>query len=300
MILYVALVLIGLIIAASYYFARVALYPRVHEVRYILEREVENGNFIEAEYQLWPKEEVSIHSPYGYELYAVYHPCEGSQKTVVISHGITWGLYGSVKYALLFRKRGFNVLMYDLRNHGRSGGHNTTFGFYEKHDLKTVVDWAFDRLGPDGKVGTFGESLGAATTLQHAAIDPRLAFAIADCPYSDLIRLFTFRLSEEYHLPPFPLLQTASLISWLLTGMRFEQVSPMRGIPDIETPLMFAHGKEDRYILPEMSVEMYSLKKRGIRKLYLAPNAKHAESLSKNRSEYDRQVGDFLNEIGLA
>ena len=294
------LLTILILLAASFYFARVALYPKKFDVTYTLNHEIEAGHIVEDEYQPWPKEEVRIRSPYGYDLFAIYHPCEGSQKTVVIAHGITWNLYGSVKYAILFRKRGFNVLLYDHRNHGRSGGSNTTFGYYEKHDLKAVVDWAFERLGPGGRVGTLGESLGGATVLQHAAIDPRISFVIADCPFSDLVSLFTYRMGVEYHLPPFPLLNVASLVSWLLTGMRFEQVSPMRGMANLETPVMFVHGKEDRYILPEMSIAMYQAKKHGARKLYLAPNAKHAESLSKNRVEYDKQVGEFIKEINLA
>lgn len=299
MLIPVLFILLVALFAAGYYFARVALYPRVYEVGYTLNHEIEVGHIIEDEYQPWPKKEARIRSPYGYDLFAIYHPCENAQKTVVISHGITWSLYGSVKYAALFRKRGYNVLLYDLRNHGRSGGSNTTFGFYEKYDLKAVVDWAIARLGPDGKVGTLGESLGAGTTLQHAAIDARIAFAIADCSFSDLTELFNYRLKQEYHLPAFPLLNVASLISGFLTGMRFETISPIRAMSKIETPILFIHGKEDRYIRPEMSVALYNAKTHGPRQLYLAPNAGHAQSLSKNRVEYDQQVGEFLQSIGL-
>lgn len=299
MLIPVLFILLVALLAAGYYFARVALYPRVYEVGYTLNHEIEVGHIIEDEYQPWPKQEVRIRSPYGYDLFAIYHPSENAQKTVVISHGITWSLYGSVKYAALFRKRGYNVLLYDLRNHGRSGGSNTTFGFYEKYDLKAVVDWAFARLGPGGKVGTLGESLGAGITLQHAAIDARIAFSIADCPFSDLTELFNYRLKQEYHLPAFPLLNVASLISGFLTGMRFETISPIRAMSKIETPILFIHGKEDRYICPEMSVALYNAKTHGPRQLYLAPNAGHAQSLSKNRVEYDQQVGEFLRSIGL-
>jgi hypothetical protein len=299
MLIPVILIFLIALLGAGYYFARVALFPRVYGVDYVLKQEIESGNIIEEAYKSWPKEEIRIHSPYGYDLYAVYHHCDNAQKTVIISHGITWNRYGSVKYASLFRKHGFNVLLYDLRNHGRSGGSNTTFGFYEKYDLKAVVDWAFAQLGSLGKVGTLGESLGASTTLQHAALDPRIAFAIADCPFSDLVTLFTYRLKEEYHLPSFPLLPTASLISWFLTGMRFEQVSPIREMAKIHAPVMFVHGKEDRYIYPEMSVALYNAKTNGTRKLYLAPNAAHAQSLTKNRVEYEQQVAEFLQSIGL-
>jgi uncharacterized protein len=206
-----------------------------------------------------------------------------------------------IKYGGMFYRRGWNLLVYDLRNHGRSGGNNTTFGYYEKHDLKAVVDWACDRLGPGGVVGTMGESLGAATTLQHAAIDRRIAFAISDCSFSSLGELLAYRLKVEYHLPRFPLLNAAEFFIRLLTGgLTFDKASPISVIPGIETPIFFVHGKSDAYIPPEMSVNMYEAKQKGYRKLYLAPNADHAEAYWKNQSEYDQQVGSFLQDLGLA
>ncbi len=70
--------------------------------------------------------------------------------------------------------------------------------------LQILVDWAFQQLDETGIVGTHGESLGAATTLQHAAIDKRISFAIADCPFSDLTELLKYRFKEDYHLPALP------------------------------------------------------------------------------------------------
>lgn len=293
-------IIVIVLLAAGYYFARVLIYPKVHPLERTRELSLEWGWLDEKQYFPWPKEEFTIKSPFGYDLAAVYHPVEGSNRTVVISHGITLSRWGSVKYAMLFYKRGFNVLMYDLRHHGLSGGPNTSFGYYEKEDLKKVVDWAFARLGAGGIVGTLGESLGAATTLQHAGIDPRIAFAVADCPYSNLPGLLTHRLRVEYHLPPFPLLNIAEIFTLLMAGWRFKDSSPIKYIPSIKTPIFFIHGQQDAYILPQMSVEMFEAKQQGIRKLFLAPNAGHAEALVKNPVEYDRQIGEFLDEIQLA
>jgi uncharacterized protein len=292
-------ILLFILLGVGYYFARLVIYPKISPYKETYKLAVEWGWLVEEEYTPWPKEELTIRSPHGYDLFAIYHEVPGARKTVVISHGITFSLYGMVKYAPLFYKRGFNVLLYDLRNHGRSGGKNTTFGKFEKDDLKTVVDWAFERLGPGGVVGTFGESLGAVTTLQHAAIDPRIAFAIADCPFGRLSDLLAYRLKLEYRLPPFPLLNVADLWSGALSGMRFGEIAPLSGISAIETPIFFIHGKEDAYIPPRMTIDLYRAKTKGHRKLYLAPDADHAQCVVKNPVEYDQKLGEFLREIHL-
>ncbi len=290
------LILAVLVLAVGFFFCTRIIYPKVYPVQYTYTHEVDEGKIVEADFNAWPKEQFQVDSPFGYKLNAMYFPVAGSHKTVVMSHGITWSLYGMVKYMGCFYKRGYNVLLYDLRHHGRSGGPNTTFGFYEKHDLKVMVDWAFAKLGPGGKVGTFGESLGAATTLQEAALDSRLSFIAVDCPYADLRRLLLTRLKEDFHLPlPF-LIDLASWWSRLLSGMTVDKVSPIAGIPAIQAPLLFLHGAEDTFIPPEHSIDMAKLA--GERAtLYLAPNAGHAQAYWNNREEYDFVVGEFLAKI---
>lgn len=287
-------------LAAAYYFYRVAFYPRVIPWERTYAIEVENKRFNELEFASWERETIQIPSPYGYTLFGYYFPCPNSNKTVVMSHGITYSLYGQVKYMPVFRRRGYNILLYDLRHHGRSGGHHCTFGFYEKNDLKAVVDWAFKRLGPGGTLGTQGESLGAAITLQHAALDPRLSFAIADCPFSDLTRLFAIRLRADYHLPVFPLLPLASMVCKVINGVSFADISPLRDISKIEFPLMLAHGDQDTYIPPFMSQEIYRAKQKGQRWLYIAPGAAHAQSTIIQADEYQNQVNRFLDQIEQA
>ncbi len=297
--LLILLALLIILLGLGYYFSRVIIYPKVYPVDETYRLSMENMGEMEAEYRSWQAEEFRIHSTYGYDLYAVYYPVSGSQKTLVLTHGITWSMYGMVKYARLFYKRGWNILLYDIRNHGRTGHQNTTFGFYEKYDLKAVVDWAFQRLGSGGMVATYGESLGAAITLQHAAIDPRIAFAVSDCAYSDIRSLFAYRIKVEYHLPPFPMIPLANLFTRLTTGMSFNQVSPIRDVAGVETPIFFIHGQADNYIPPQMSVDMYNAKQKGYRKLYLAPNAGHAQSLPVNPEEYEAKIEEFLTDLHL-
>ena len=215
----------------------------------------------------------------------------------MIVHGFAFGLYGSVKYMPMFRGRNFNILLIDLRHHGRSGGPNITWGFNEKHDLAAWTSWVLAQHGKDGILGTLGESLGGAIVLQHAAIDPRVAFTIADCPFSSLRDLLTHILRTDYRLPPTPLLEIGEFWCRLLAGFSFDQVSPVQGMGRIETPVLLMHGEDDKLVPAEMSRVLYEAKTTGIREIHLVPGADHAQALSCDPQRYEEFAGKFIENV---
>ena len=294
----IIVLIVAFICLAALYFTFKVISPVTSSYEASLDYELSNNRISKQLLEKYNKQEVEIDSKFGYKLYGWFFECENSLKTVVICHGITCNVISSLKYMELFRKRGYNVLIYDHRNHGRSGGKYTTFGYYEKYDLKSWVDWIYERYGNAAKVGTLGESLGAIVALQNTAIDDRLAFCVADCAASDLFSLLKYRLEVEYHLPAFPLLQVSSFLCWLITGMSYYKVSPIQAIKTVNTPIFFVHGAEDTYIPTKMSKQMYEVKK-GLKKIYIAEGAGHATSLITDSTEYEKQLNDFLNMINF-
>jgi fermentation-respiration switch protein FrsA (DUF1100 family) len=297
--LIIGLLAIGLI-AVSYYFSNMIIRIRTFGNDEILSFEVDGGRLTKEQYEQLPKEELRIPSPYGYWLNAWFIPSTKgiTKRTVVFAHGVTSSLLGMLKYTDMFRRWGFNVLVYDHRRHGLSGGADTTFGFYEKYDLKAAVDWVFNRFGSSSTVGVFGESMGAATALQHAKIDDRASFYVVDCPYSDLNEQLAYRLKVQYGLPRFPLIPLTSLWCKLRAGFRFRDVSPIVDVAEVRAPVLFIHGEQDRFVPTEMSIALHKAKQ-GPKALYVAPNAAHAESWAKNRAEYEGKLEDFLRSLGL-
>lgn len=278
-----------------YYLSGRVIHPLTQNYNDTYRWEIENGRIVENQFNNLKKEEVYIDSPYGYKIHGLYFEKLNSEKAVILCHGITWSLCGSIKYVEMFLKKGFSVLVYDHRNHGLTGGKDTSYGYFEKFDLKACTDWISNKLGKDSVIGLLGESMGAGTVLQNIAIDPRIKFCIADCGYSDIITLFKYRLVKDYRIKRLPIIEITSMITKLRSGWSFKEISPIRAISMVDTPILFTHGESDDFIPTWMSKEMQKVKM-GFRDIYIVPNAAHVESYWKNMQEYEVRVDQFLKQ----
>ncbi|MCY6369986.1 alpha/beta hydrolase [Clostridium ganghwense] len=295
----IIIIIFLIIIIIGIYFSNLIIYPKKISYEEMYDREIQRGKIIEKDFNKLEKEEVYIDSLHGYKLQGLFFSVKDSKKFIIICHGFTCSLYSSIKYMNLFLKRDFNVLIYNHRYHGLSGGKNTSFGYYEKDDLKAWTDWIFQRFGEKCKVGLHGESMGGGIVLENVAIDPRIKFCIADCAYSDMNVLMKHQLKLKYKLEKIPLLlNLVSFIIKIRAGWRFTEVSPIKALENVETPILFIHGENDDFVPTSMSKEMYSVKK-GIKDIYIAPNAAHAQAYWKNKEQYDEKVGEFLEKINM-
>ena len=267
---------------------------RKKDERLIVQREKEAGRFNPEQFELLQKREVTIDSPFGYPIKALLVEPHDSNRYVIISHGVTETKINSIKYMNLFLECGYNALIYDHRRHGESGGKTTSFGHYEKFDLKAVIDWLKKEKGPTLTLGIHGESMGAATMLLYAGmLEDGADFYIADCPFSDLKEQLSYQLKKEYKMVPSLLIPISDFILRLREKYSIRNVSPISVIDSIKHPILFIHSENDDFILPTMTKALYE-KKLGPKMLYLAANGRHAQSFNENPEDYRRVIDEFL------
>lgn len=290
------LTLLLLLAAVPLYFSNLIIFPRKVEYKETYKIGVKNGEINNEEFEQLEKEELFIDSYHDYKIHAMYFPYEKSSKVIIIAHGIMWSLFGSYKYVEMFHEKGYNVLLCDHRFHGLSGGNHTSFGYYEKDDLRAWVDYLYEKIGPHAFVGVLGESLGAASALQFIKKDKRVGFCISDCSFSDLTALLRLRLRVDFKIRLEPLISLTSFVTRIRYGWGFREISPIKNLDQVETPILFIHGVDDDFIPYKMSVDMYNLKK-GRKKLYLVPNAGHANAFLTDKKGYKEHIGEFLKEI---
>jgi len=143
----------------------------------------ENAGLTPASFEL-PSEDVAFASPDGVDLKGWWVPAAEARGNAVLVHGLNRSRIEMVKKAPFLHAHGWNVLLFDLRHHGQSGGMTTTFGQREKEDVRSAV--AFARAKADLPVVTWGVSLGAATVVLNAAEDPSVAGVVCDSSYRSL------------------------------------------------------------------------------------------------------------------
>jgi alpha-beta hydrolase superfamily lysophospholipase len=190
---------------------------------------------------------------------------------VVFLHGVAdnrTGVAGTVKR---FTSRGLDVIAYDSRAHGESDGEVCTYGYYEKDDLRRVLDTI-----PAGPIVAIGASLGAAVAVQAAADDPRITTVIAAEIFSDLRAVARERA---------PFFLTDGTIRHALALAekrgRFEvdKVSPADAASRLTIPVLLSHGAEDTDTRPAHAERVFA-NLRGRKRLILVDGARHNHSLS--------------------
>ncbi|MEH7222857.1 alpha/beta hydrolase [Bacillus sp. JJ1566] len=289
-------ILIGYMATIGMIFTNIVMFMKKKTDNEILERETKEGRLTLDEVESLNKEDVSIQSKFGYTIKGWLVKGTDKKRFIIISHGVTQNKLNSIKYMRLFLERDWNVLLYDHRRHGETGGKTTSYGHYEKFDLESVVSWVKEKYGDDINIGIHGESMGAVTTLLYAGmIEDGANFYIVDCPFSDFEAQLKYLLKVDYKIPAPLVLPFANVFLKLRDGYSIKDVSPVSVIQNIKNPVLFIHSAKDDYILPEMTMELYKMKE-GPKQMLIAEKGKHAYSFADNKEAYEKVIDDFLEQ----
>lgn len=220
-------------------------------------------------------------------------PAGNSDKTIIFAHG-----YGknrlqddvpALDIAGGLNNSGYNVLMFDFRGCGESGGDFTSVGQFEKDDLISAVDFVKKMGRPGEHVGLLGFSMGAVTSITAAAEDARIEAVVADAPFADLEGYLKENLPVWSGLPSFPFTPVILNSMPVVLGLDPQSVSPVKAVGRIKAPLLLIHGASDTTIPAANSKEIYWAAK-GPKTLWIVPGAEHVGS-------YRVRPGEYMNRI---
>lgn len=228
------------------------------------------------------------------------HP-DTADCAVVLAHGWTATKEGVLKYADIYWDCGCDLVMYDQRGHGESGGEYGTGGVLEKEDLIKVTHWVKQTLGFKAEqIAWMGSSWGASAVLQAGTMDEKVAFIVADSPFQDWYSAVFERAIRMY----------GDKIEWISSGVMamvsyrsgvdYKTASALKAAPNIKIPVLLIHSKTDEQTASSQSINISKQLPKG--KYVFHHNewgGGHTQDVIINPEGYADLVADFLEEFGL-
>lgn len=225
---------------------------------------------------------------------AMKAPAGYTRKIIIMVHGYTLNRYGELKYMPIYRRLGYDCIIYDHRGHGKSTKAPCSFGIREARDLIAVINDTYQRYGKDIWLGLTGESLGAATEITALKYHPNVKFLVNDCGFAELMPVEKDGL-KGLHLPTW-LYYLANLACYPMYGYHFSKANPIESLSDNKIPICFIHGTDDTFITPDHSERMAKATK-GYQELHLVKGAAHAKSINTDPNGYEKIVDQFVKGV---
>lgn len=232
--------------------------------------------------------EVTIDSYDGLKLAARYYDA-GGKTTIILIHGFhSVPLYNFATVAEEHLKRGTNVLLTDMRAHGRSGGDFCTYGLKEGKDLLKWIEWA--KAAGAEKIVLHGISTGAAAVaFSSDSWNNSVSCAVFDCGFNSASELCDY-IVETRRLPGFIFLGYIYRRTKRQLGLDTVKDCAVDRLKKASAPMFFVIGGSDE-VAPFDSFKKCYDACASEKQMFIAENAGHTTALVEDLSARDAYFG---------
>lgn len=215
---------------------------------------------------------IKLPLPSGATITGFYLPNPKAKYTILYSHGNAIDLGWLTPMLIKLRDEGFAVFSYDYPSYGTSSGTSNEKTSYES--IRVAYDYLRNNLNiPGNKIIGYGNSLGAAITIELAQREP-FAGLILISPFVSAFRVIT---------------------QWPI--ILFDRYKNNKKIKKIHVPILIIHGTADRIVPFWHGKKMYELSNPPKDYLWVE-GAGHNDLEPVAGERFWRKIKDFAN--GLA
>jgi fermentation-respiration switch protein FrsA (DUF1100 family) len=245
-----------------------------------------------------PFETYTILSEDGLKLVGYYLSAKDpTTKMVILAHGYVSYAKEMGDFARFYHEKlGYHVLMPDARGHGASEGDYIGFGWHERRDYISWIQWAISHIGINVQIALHGISMGAATVMMVSGeeLPGQVKAIVEDCGYTTVRDELSYQLKRMYHLPPFPIMSFTSVITNFKAGYRFSEASALGQVKKNRIPMLFIHGDEDTFVPTGMVYRLYEACE-AEKELLIVEGAGHGLAYTVKPEDYEMKTKEFLD-----
>jgi fermentation-respiration switch protein FrsA (DUF1100 family) len=220
--------------------------------------------------------DVLLQTEDGVLLHGWFVPRSGSDLALLFFHGNAGNISHRRDSIEVFHRLGLNVLIFDYRGYGRSGGSPSETGLYR--DARAAWDWLTNEGGfPPRRVLLFGRSLGGVVASKLASqTNPRA-----------LILESSFSSARDVARHLFPLL---SRLLWL----RYD-LDAASSVRQVGAPILFMHSPDDEIIPYALGRKLFAAAREP--KHFIDLSGGHNDGFLLSEPSYSAGLEAFLADV---
>jgi pimeloyl-ACP methyl ester carboxylesterase len=237
---------------------------------------------------------VEFTSSDGIPLRGWWSPGDASLPVIVFAHGLNRSRLEMLERGAESSRRGFGVLLFDLRNHGESGQAYTTIGIFESRDICAAQNFVKEKAGNRRQI-VWGVSMGASSALLAAKQCPEFAAIVADSSFLSFRETIAHHLGLFFGLPAFPIANLIVGITGWRMGFDADDGDVEAAVRAIDIPILFVAGSADRRMPPALAERLFEAAQHPMKELLLVPGAGHGDAFETDRAGYLNSVFGFID-----
>lgn len=297
---YIIVFILILIIAVSFFCEYTLYHPERNDKQHEFDTLPNWGHDIRPFYERTEHRPFTLDVPNGYSLSCEIIPArkdlsfaDGKRRVVILVHGRTANRYTMLSHGEAYHDLGFDLVIYDQRAHGESGGKTCSMGHHEAEDLVFLAEHVKALFGDGCIYGIHGESMGAAAVMLAAPSLPWISFVCEDAGYAELRQEIDDSLMFKAKLPAFPFGALTALFSDLMEDFKLSDTRPIESVRKTAVPMLFIHGALDKFVPTENVYRLFDAKN-GPKMLHVFEDVPHAKSALMHNTEYRELLNEFL------
>ena len=243
-----------------------------------------------------PQEEVFITND-NLKLRGIYYD-QHTARSVIIVHGYCASLDSRLMDLPYYYSRGYNVLLVDLRVHGKSEGTYVTLGAKESEDIMAWIEWLNARTN-NSRIILDGVSMGSATILNCAGkadLPSNVVGIVADCGFTspfEQCRYMIFGRNKNKGIFP---TEIARFYAKVLCKYDMKKYAPVESVKNAKIPALIIHGDNDDFVPTYMAREIFDAYA-GEKDILINHCVGHALSTVLATERVHKKLDEFLDNV---
>lgn len=217
-----------------------------------------------------------------------------SRRTLLLCHGWGGNKGEILKFTHPLRDRGFNLLYFDFRLCGESGGKLSSVGCLEAMDFDAAIGFLISKR-PQDSLGVYGLSMGAMVALAGVTRHPRIKAAVLESPFASHDQAVARYAWTTRNIPYYPLLPLVFFWIRLRLGRDPDLNSPEKLAPLIKgVPILMINGELDASATPAIGSGLLQ-KIQGHKEHWIVTGARHARCAEVSGRIYQDRLEEFYD-----